>query len=385
MKKIVKNLLIVLLIIILLVSIITVKATSAGTLKIEYSNVYWHRQKADGSDHYSWFLSHYTIDGEVAYCIEPNIPEGTTYVEGTWEDMELDDSIKERLLLIGYYGYTYPGHNTEQYLAATQGLIWDLIIGEGVKTEYNYERWGLGEPFDISNEEAEINRLVDHHFDRPSFNAGVYTVQKGDTLTLTDTNNVLNQFDITISGGTYEKEGENTIKITPTTDETIDVTFIKKMPYSEPYKLFSGNEYQNMLVPGMVDPVIAKVRIKSYTSTVEITKKDRELNNSTPQGQATLKGAKYGIYEQSTGNLVEIIETDEQGYAKSNSGLTWNDYYLQEISPSEGYLLDNTKYNFDMKNKENEQIKQTEEKEKNKTKVMFSKIKRVQNGKHACV
>ena len=111
-----------------------------------------------------------------------------------------------------------------------------------------------------------------------------------------------------------------------------------------------------MLVPGMVDPVIAKVRINSYASTVEIVKKDKETNTSIAQGQATLKDAKYGIYEQSTGKLVDVIKTNEKGYAKSNPVLGWDAYYLQEIDPSTGYLLDNTRYNFDMRGKENESI-----------------------------
>ena len=333
----------------------TVYAATGGTLHQEQTQYFYNRQRADGTEHHSWYWKHYTMDGDVAYCIEPNVPEGTTYQQGTWEETGLSDSIKERLLLIGYYGYTYPGHQTEEYRAATQGMIWDEIIGGGSNTEFTSARWGEGSQFDISSAKAEINRLIEHHFDRPSFNGGVYKVQKGETLTLTDTNNILDQFDISVSGADVVPNG-NTLTITPTTSGAIDISFTKKMPYSQPYKLFVGNEIQNMLVPGMVDPVVAKVRINSYTSTVELTKKDKETNTTTAQGQATLKGARYGIYEQSTGELVDIIETDENGYVKSKPELSWNSYYLQEISPSEGYLLDSTKYNFDMRGKENEKI-----------------------------
>ena len=42
----------------------------------------------------------YDIDGEVAYCIQPNTKEGVNYNQGTWEDVNLPNSIKERLLLI---------------------------------------------------------------------------------------------------------------------------------------------------------------------------------------------------------------------------------------------------------------------------------------------
>lgn len=335
----------------------TVKANavSAATLVKEDSAYFYDRQEADGSNHHSWNWRHYEMDGEVAYCIEPNVPEGVTYPQTDWAATGLPDSIKERLLLIGYYGYTFPGHQTEEYRAATQGMIWDVIIGNGNHTQFSTQRWGAGTKFDVSREEAEINRLISTHSTRPSFNAGVYKLQVGETLTLTDTNNVLSEFDISVNGAEYSVNG-NTLTIKPTTSGTIDVSFNKRMPYKSSYKIFSGNEIQNMLVPGMVDPVIARIRINSYSSPVEIFKKDKETNSSISQGQAVLKGARYGIYEQETGKLVDIIETNQEGYAKSNPVLGWNSYYLQEISPSTGYLLDSTKYNFDMRGKESESI-----------------------------
>ena len=281
----------------------------------------------------------------------------------------MPDSIKEKLLLIGYYGYTYPGHQTEQYRAATQGLLWDTIIGHGANTIFTSARWGEGNVFDVSAEKAEILRLVSHHLDVPSFNAGVYKVQVGETLTLTDTNNVLSEFDISISGAEYSING-NTITIVPTQSGTLNISFTKKMPYTQPYKLFVGNGIQNMLVPGMVDPVIAKIRINSYSSPVELVKKDKETNTTIAQGQATLKGAKYGVYEQATGKLVATIITDENGYAVSEPVLGYKEYYIQEIEPSEGYLLDNTKYNFDMRGKENERIEVVEKVVKNYVSIL---------------
>ncbi|MBR1936726.1 MAG: Cys-Gln thioester bond-forming surface protein [Bacilli bacterium] len=335
----------------------TVKANAvqAATLHQENTSYYYDRSRGDGSDHHSWYFKHYTMDGAVAYCIEPNVPEGVTYNQGDYSATGLSDSYKERLLLIGYYGYTYPGHQTEQYRMATQGLLWDTIIGNGANTQFTTARWGAGNVMDISAEKAEINRLIEHHYDVPSFNTGVYKVQVGETLTLTDTNNLLSQFDVSVSGANYNIDG-NTITIVPTQSGKIDVSFTKKMPYTTSYKLFVGDGIQNMMVPGMVDPVIAKIRINSYSSPVEIVKKDKETNESISQGQATLKSAKYGVYETSTGKLITTIETDENGYAKSEAVLNWNDYYLQEISPSEGYLLDNTKYHFDMRGKEIERV-----------------------------
>ena len=328
---------------------VNAQAVNAATLNMSYSDYWYDRAKADGSEHHSWHFTLYDMDGEVAYCIQPNVKEGTHYNQGSWEDTGLSNSIKERILLIGYYGYTYPGHQTLQYRAATQGMIWDTIVGGGANTTFHTARWAKGDTFDVSNEKAQIEDLIAHHYDRPSFNGGVYKAQVGETITLTDTNNVLSNYSVSVSGADYSIDG-NKLIIKPTRSGSIDLTLTKNMPYSSSYKLFVGDGIQNMMVPGTTDPVIAKIRVNSYTSFVEGNKKDSETGNA--QGQATLKGAEYGVYETSTGRLVTTVVTDENGYFKSNAVLSWNDYYLQEIKPSEGYELDTTRYNVDIKGKE---------------------------------
>ena len=260
MKKITTTLLLV---IGLLVGFtVNAQAVSAATLTQTNSGYWYDRAKGDGSDHHSWHFTLYEVDGQVAYCIQPNIPEGTHYNQGSWEDTGLPNSIKERLLLIGYYGYTYPGHQTLQFRAATQGMIWDTIIGSGANTTFHTARWAKGDTFDVSNEKAQIENLISHHYDRPSFNGGVYKVQVGETITLTDTNNVLSNYSVSVNGADYNVDG-NKLTIKPTKDGAIDLTLTKKMPYNSGYKFFVGDGIQNMMVPGTTDPVIAKVRVNS--------------------------------------------------------------------------------------------------------------------------
>lgn len=73
--------------------------------------------------------------------------------------------------------------------------------------------------------------------------------------------------------------------------------------------------------------------------TVEVTKQDSET--ASAQGDGTLSGAVYGIYRN--GELVDTYTTDENGYFKTKEYVCGN-YTVQEISPSEGYLLDETVY-----------------------------------------
>ena len=67
-----------------------------------------------------------------------------------------------------------------------------------------------------------------------------------------------------------------------------------------------------------------------------MTKQDAETVSA--QGNATLVGAVYGLYLD--GELVDQYVTDENGYFKTKEYVCGN-YTVQEISPSEGYLLDN--------------------------------------------
>lgn len=326
---------------------IGVQNVHAATLTMEDSGYFYDRNNASGNDRHSWYWRLYTVDGQVAYCIEPGTPEGTSMIEGNWSNTGLSDSIKERITLIGYYGYTYPGHQTLKYRAATQGMIWQTIIGGGY-VNFSTERWGAGTQLDISAETAEIERLIATHYTRPSFNGGTYNLQVGETITLTDTNNVLGNYDILVNGADYSVNGNNLI-IKPTTSGTITVNLKKKMPYSSNYKIFYGDGVQNMMVAGSTDPVVSQFKINSYYGQVEMNKKDIETG-STAQGQATLKNAIYGVYK-TDGTLVTKIITDKNGYAISDSVLSYGTYYLQEISASNGYEINNEKIFFDIKGK----------------------------------
>lgn len=72
---------------------------------------------------------------------------------------------------------------------------------------------------------------------------------------------------------------------------------------------------------------------------VEVIKQDSE--KASAQGNGTLAGAVYGLYKD--GELADTYTTDESGYFKTKEYVCGN-YTVQEISPSEGYLLDKTVY-----------------------------------------
>lgn len=75
--------------------------------------------------------------------------------------------------------------------------------------------------------------------------------------------------------------------------------------------------------------------------TVSVTKKDSEKGN--PQGDATLAGAVYGIYKD--GELIDTYVTDNNGQFTTSEYVCGSGWTIQEIEPSEGYLLDGTVHN----------------------------------------
>ena len=341
-----------------------IKGVNAASLNFVDSGYYYNRVKPGSNSSWHWNL--YDIDGNVSYCIENDIKEGNPLYEAKWEDTGLRDSIKERLTLVAYYGYTYPGHNTLQYRAATQGMIWETILGD-VDVSFTKERWSNGDILDISKEKEEINKLIDNHYKKPSFDNNIYDIQVGRRLTLIDENNVINDFNIDVKDAKYEIKG-NKLIITPNTEGKITVNLKKKNVYENDYNVFVGNGVQNMITPGNVDSITLSFTINSYYSYIEGYKKDIETN--TKQGEATLEGAIYGIYEKKTNNLITTVTTDKNGYFRSDKVLKYNDYYLKEISPSKGYLLDDTFYNIYIKNNEKYVLEVTECVIKNKINIL---------------
>ena len=74
--------------------------------------------------------------------------------------------------------------------------------------------------------------------------------------------------------------------------------------------------------------------------TAEIIKKDSEYDSA--QGDGSLAGAVYGIYKGD--ELVDTYTTDENGYFKTKEYVCGDNWTIREVSPSEGYLLDETVY-----------------------------------------
>ena len=89
------------------------------------------------------------------------------------------------------------------------------------------------------------------------------------------------------------------------------------------------------------------------TAKINLYKVDKETGKAVPQGDATLKGAVYGLYAREdivhpdgatgtiykAGEQVASLTTDDKGQSSVN-GLYLGKYYIKEITPPTGYLAD---------------------------------------------
>ena len=317
----------------------------AMTTNLTMNNSDWYRSYEFKGVYASWHLTDYSFNGRTAFCIDPNVEEGTSYQ--TTSDFSITNYTnqqKERALLIAYYGYDYPNHQTRAYRAATQALLWENAGTTTVR--FSSERYEHGTIYDVSAERNEIERLISEHYRKPSFNGKSFTANVGETITLTDENNILSNYEVYSSNNAQVSINGNKLTVRPTAVGKINIRFAKKQYTSQPYLLYYSPEHQKMLSAGAIDPVYSDVNIESLGGKVDLVKLDKDLNKAVPQGEATLKGAVYGVYDADTDALIQRVTTNEKGIAISSNLPKLGKFYLKEITPSEGYQLDKTKYYF---------------------------------------
>lgn len=116
---------------------------------------------------------------------------------------------------------------------------------------------------------------------------------------------------------------------------------------NKPYTLEEVNTADRYVIPKKQTAPIEwnKVTQRKFENVLKkwnltVTKTDAETKSA--QGDATLAGAVYGIYNN--GKLVDKYATDKNGSFTTSYYVCGDNWTLKEIEPSEGYLLDETEY-----------------------------------------
>lgn len=329
-----------------------INTNKALELKKEQVENVWYTRRGGTEGYFSADYNIYSIDGKTTYCIEPGIHITTKdYIdnEGLINSPYSDD-INNKIELIGYYGYDYPTHGTLKYRMATQALIWEET-GDGI-VEYWTEPSGGGKYLDITKEKEEIMRLVDEHSITPKFDKTIISTTIGNEVTITDVNNVLKNFEVVNTNDAVIKINGNNLLITPTKIGEINIILKRKTYTNNPTTIYTGIDEisQKMGYFGLSNRQNITITVKSIGGKVTVQKLDADNLSITPQGDAVLIGAIYGIYTIDNKKIGEIkINANSTGISDY---LPLGKYYLKEEKVSKGYTLDENLYYFEI-NEEN--------------------------------
>ena len=320
------------------------------------SNIFIKKIKPDGYVKYQQarFLRR-SEDNKFVYCLQPytDIDNNLPYYDVIRSDyatvLNLTEEQWNRISLLAYYGYDYDDngydHNAQKWYVITQVLIWRTTNPESRIVFTDTLNGNINES-KFASEIAELESLVSNHYKRPSFNSDNLTIPLGQSVTLTDSNNVLQYFRVSSTENATATISGNNLIVTSTGIGTAKVNLVKNASsYEVPPIVYFSNHSQNVFRVGMYDPVPAQLTATVVGGKIEINKLDSSTGNSLPQGEATLQNAVYGIYTTG-GDRIATLTTNETGYAISGYLPSLGEFYIQEITASNGYTLDVNKYSF---------------------------------------
>lgn len=282
------------------------------------------------------YISYLTVGDKTVFCIEPMqlFTEGLDYHEDTAKWDELSEPTRQAIWEISYYGYSYPGHQTEKYYTATQCMIWQAVTGTWYQP---YEMDGTT-IYDISGEMAEINRLRSQPQGRPSFNNQTVKMGINSPVTLTDTKGTLGNYSITNTNGINASVNGNNLTVS-ITSENYDksITFSRNFSARDVNVIYGSAGYQRVIwLASRRDPSPDfKLNFELRYADIEVEKQDVETGNKT-QGDATFNGATFAIKDTS-GNVLETMTTNGSK-AKSKKYPVGTTLNVCEVTSPEGYL-----------------------------------------------
>ncbi|MDO4962720.1 MAG: SpaA isopeptide-forming pilin-related protein [bacterium] len=281
-------------------------------------------------------------DDTFVYCLNPFLDVYTTgLVEGYNYNnpiFNFSDEKIDRMNLIAYYGYGYLNHTDIKWYGVTQFLIWEQTNVDNI---YFVDTNTLEKNNQYQSEVEEINRLVNNYYLKPSFANREFEYTINSNYEVVDLNNVLNNYSIVESDIDSYIES-NKLYINTKDKGTYKIKFKRESPVKDDYIIYYIDGYQPLLHPGKVQDQYFTIDIKVESGSITINKLDSENKNRI---EANLEGAEYGIYDND--KLITTIKTDDKGIAYIDN-IKLGNYYVKEISPSLGYLLDNNVYEIDL-------------------------------------
>ncbi len=300
--------------------------------KIE--GIYIKKEKGDKSRReYGQFLYRST-DKKYVYCLEPwaKINNDNPYQEATGDYhliLNLSKEDFQKIEWYAYYGYQYKNHTDDKWYVITQKKIWQVV--DKKMDIYFTDKLIDGNRINpYQKEEDELEKLVQDHLKKPSFDNKTYTVNLNDDLTITDTNQVLSTFD---------NQNSNTINLKNITEDKT-FTFKKEdTKYSTPSVVYYQENSQNVFILGKPENINTSFKVHVTKGKIKLIKEDTDTKEK-------LQDVVFEIYQDN--NLITTLTTDEKGEAITTF-LPLGDYTIKEVKTKDGYILDTKEYQVSLK------------------------------------
>ena len=315
---------------------ITIGADGTGKIQLPDSTYYAKELKAPTG--YSIDPTVYTIKAGKNKVTE-DFKTGTIKINKTAEDGII--SGREFKITYSYNGKSLSETaktNANGIATFDELRVYDMSTGKAITytvSEINVDtRYEVPKAQNVTLTSGDVDLTVNVKFNN-QLKTGSIKINKQSE----DGENGGREFTVTGNGKTYTiSTGENgialleNIPVYDSNNEKITYTISEK---NVPIKYVIPADQTATLTADATTTKTFKNVLKKFTA--QVTKQDSETVSA--QGDGTLAGAVYGIYRD--GELIDTYTTDENGYFKSKEYVCGN-YTVQEISPSEGYLLDMT-------------------------------------------
>ena len=320
----------------------TLKAKTYNPIN-EYTIAESGARVKDSSGNEAWWqngLGKIKVDGEVAFCIEPT----TLGLGGTYSKTEdIDFDTVTDLSRIVYLGWDTSAKTDKDY-ATTQYMIWEAL---GSTITYWYGSFGNEYP----QLKAKIQAKLDKFDKKPAFDIpskylnekGNIQLKYGESIVLTDKNNVLSDFNVVQKDGASYKIKGNKLTITVTEKAGSKIEFKmqrvlnKNVGASIAYRS-SADDGQDVAVFKVKDPVISGLNI-------DVEQKGKLQIIKTDDAGKPVANAKFKLFktsDKSDTQSIATLTTDAEGYAVSKD-INAGTYYIEEIEVGPNYKLDSSR------------------------------------------
>ncbi len=303
-------------------------------------------------------------DGQIAYCIEPGLPKSNESYMGK-SDLKLNELAEfvhlteEQLYqvsLIAYFGYGYQGNTGNEWIVATQALIWKALGRDFHFTSRidatHPSQYIIDTPEEIQNKMNAIEEKIAWYLRKPDFNQKLQIAYK---TTYQYQSEFLENFhlkDTYNATANFSKNHE--LEIRPNSLDGGRVVLQKETKdWLHYFVVYASDLGQNMFVPGNLPPLEVSLDFEVVRNVIHLKKYDAISRKCDAQLNTSLMGSVYGLYTYDGKHIQDLVidvHCSAHFYDLPNGK-----YYIQEIQPGLNYALDPNQYYFEFKEGQFEQ------------------------------